>query len=696
MSEPQHQTNDIEQLSIRTVDPATAAARRHRPFAGWLYAVLFIVIDFFCLAILQTGVQMATSDGSELSTASLWDMVRKVGEGNFVLFLNMLVIGLVYLALLMVFNRFWVASPVMVAIALIIAVIEHFKVELRYDVIQPADLSFVSGGNAGELTSFLPDDAAMSFMWAGIVFVVFLALCVWLNHIDGRHGSMIRMTGRARGLGVIVRLLLVIVPCGAIGLYANAVGTTDSWAYHLSRGMGDKPSMWDSVYDAQRNGVLPAFLRAVNPKIMEEPSNYSEQTMQQLVAKYEKEAQSINANRSANLTDGTVIAILSETFSDPQNVPGIALNEDAIPKVHELMNNTTSGRMLSSGYGGGTANLEYMELTGLSMVNFDSSLTSPYQQLVPASSWTPTFNQLWGSPDHSIGIHPYEASMYSRETNYQKFGFSHLYALSGNSIVSHQDKIDDSPYVSDAAAYQETVDKLKTSDDGQFIQVLTMQNHMPYTNWYDNNQFTVTNTEGSPELKSDEIESIETYAKGLNYTDQETIDFLNELDAMDKPITVIFYGDHLPGIYKTAGADSANSIALHETDYFIWSNKASGTQGTKIGDAAYTSPNFFVAQAADYMDAKVSPYLAFLTRLHANIAAMEPPVVNTIQGWDRIPEGNAIYLDDDGQRITYEDMTDTQKEILADYRLIQYDITAGKHYLKDTGFMTLPDNAGTM
>ena len=84
-----------------------------------------------------------------------------------------------------------------------------------------------------------------------------------------------------------------------------------------------------------------------------------------------------------------------------------------------------------------------------------------------------------------------------------------------------------------------------------------------------------------------------------------------------------------------------HSLALHLTDYFIWSNKASSTQGNKASDAAYSSPNFFVAQAAEHMDAEVSPYLAFLTEMHAKIAAMEPPVVNKIQGvgsYSRRPE----------------------------------------------------------
>ncbi|KFI69267.1 sulfatase-like hydrolase/transferase [Bifidobacterium magnum] len=690
--------NSIERLDIKTVDPAQQAMRKHKPFRGWLYAVLFIVIDFLCLAILQIGVSEPTGKSSaETSVAGLGDMITKLfTQGNCVLLLNLLIIGLVYLVVLMVANRFWVASPIMVALALIISVIEHFKMELRYEVVQPADLAFIHNGNAGELTTFMPSDAAATITMAAVVMAVVIALCAWLNHIDGRHGSMIRMSGKAKGLGAIIRILLIVLPVGALGLYTHDVGTTDSWAYHVSRGMGDTPSMWDSVYDAQRNGVLPAFLRVVNPKVMDKPADYSEATMKQIADRYAKEADAINKNRADKLTNSTVIAVLSESLADPDNVPGVTLNEDPMPNIHAIMENTTSGKMLSSGYGGGTANLEYMELTGLSMANFDSSLTSPYQQLVPAESWTPTFNQMWGK-QHSIALHPYEASMYSRESNYKKFGFSHFYALNGGTdVISHQDKLDDSPYVCDKAAYESTLEQVESTKDPQFVQLMTMQNHMPYNNWYKNNEFKATNTEDSPALKESETEAIDTYAKGVQHTDEATADFLERLDSIDKPITVIFYGDHLPGIYKTAGEDSANSIALHETNYFIWSNKASGRQGVKIDDSAYSSPNFFMAQAADQMDAKVSPYLAFLERLHANVAAMEPPVVNTIQGWDRIPEGNNIYLDQDGKEVAYADLDAQAKQLLSDYKLIQYDITAGNHYLKDTSFMSLPDNAGTM
>ena len=301
-----------------------------------------------------------------------------------------------------------------------------------------------------------------------------------------------------------------------------------------------------------------------------------------------------------------------------------------MPNIRKIKASTTSGLMLSSGYGGGTANLEYMGLSGLSMANFDSSLSSPYQQLVPSQHWTPTINQLWGAPANSLGYHPYESSMYSRATNYKKFGFSHFYTLTGPDVIKYQDKIDKSPYVSDKSSYDSALEGIKDGSASKFIQIITMQNHMPYHEWYENNDYTAESTTGTP-LGDDEQQSIETYQKGVEITDQATQEFLDELDALDKPVTVVFYGDHLPGIYSSASEDGNNSLALHLTDYFIWSNKASSTQGNKASDAAYSSPNFFVAQAAEHMDAEVSPYLAFLTEMHAKIAAMEPPVVNKIQ-----------------------------------------------------------------
>ncbi|KFI94050.1 arylsulfatase [Bifidobacterium saguini DSM 23967] len=659
----------------------------HKPFPGWLYGILFVVFDIVAVAALEIGVSSSSTRVQVSSPTVGFGFVSKMWtEGNFVFLLNVILVGLLYLMLLMLFNRFWTASIVIMGAGIIVAAIEHFKVEIRYEAILPADLGFL-GSNTGNMLTFIPAGAHVTILVALGAFAALLAFVLVLRHFDGRKGRMIQTKNMS--LNLTSRLILVLLPLLGFALYCMQVSTTDSWANKLSQGMGDKPSMWDSVYDAQRNGPLVAFTRQLNPKVMEKPDNYSEETMKEVAARYTKTAKQINASRSNNLNDSTVVYVLSESFSDPSRVPGLKVNKDSMPNIRKIKENTTSGLMLSSGYGGGTANLEYMGLSGLSMANFDSSLTSPYQQLVPSAHWTPTINQMWGAPANSLGYHPYESSMYSRATNYKKFGFSHFYTLTGPDVIKYQDKIDDSPYVSDKSSYDSALEGIKSGKSNKFIQIITMQNHMPYHEWYKNNDYTAESTTGTP-LEKDEQESIETYQKGVEITDQATQEFLDELDALDKPVTVVFYGDHLPGIYSSASEDENNSLALHLTDYFIWSNKASSSQGNKTDDAAYSSPNFFVAQAAEHMDAKVSPYLAFLTEMHSKIAAMEPPVVNKIQGWDRIPEGQSIYLDQEGNPMSEEDFDEETKQLLADYKLIQYDITAGKNYLKDTSFMTLP------
>lgn len=678
---------DIEELDIKRARPRTK--RQRKPFPGWLYAVLFLVFDFAAVAILQWGVTMS-STRVELSSplVGLGDLIMKMfTKGNFVLVLNMILVGVVYMVLLMLINRFWVATPVLLAVAIVIAVIEHFKIGIRYEAILPSDLSFL-GSNTGNLMSFVPAGWQWVVLGAVAVFAAIVALCVGLNRIDARHGRMIRAANP--GMAAVTRLLLILCPALFLGVYTMHVGTVGSWANVFSSALGDIPSMWDSVYDAQRNGPVVAFVRQLNPKVMDEPEGYSEETMREVAARYADAADAMNETRSEYLDESTVIFVLNESFSDPSRVPGIELNQEATPEVDAIREQTTGGLMLSSGYGGGTANLEYMSLTGMSMANFNSSLTSPYQQLVPTQRWTTSVNQMWGDPENSLGFHPYEPSMYSRATNYRKFGFSHFYTLEGDDVIAHQDTIDASPYVSDASTYRSVLDEVSSTDANQFISVITMQNHMPYNDWYSDNEFTVTSADGAEPLGEDETREIETYAKGVSLSDKATAEFLDELDAIDKPITVVFYGDHLPGIYSTAGEDQNNSLALHLTDYFIWSNKASTSQGTKNENSDYTSPNYFIAQAAEHMNAKVSPFLAFLTQMHNHVSAMEPPVVNNIQGWDRIPEGQPIYLDADGNPMVETEMDAETRQLLEDYKLIQYDVTAGDGYLKDLGFMDAP------
>lgn len=263
--------------------------------------------------------------------------------------------------------------------------------------------------------------------------------------------------------------------------------------------------------------------------------------MKRVASRYKKDAAIINQNRSEKMTDNTVIMILSESFSDPTRVPGITLTEDPMPNIRQIKNQTTSGIMLSPGYGGGTANIEYQALSGLSMANYDSSLSIAYQQLVPNEKWTPTLNQLWNinnGKQSSVAYHDYYRNMYFRSTNYKKFGFSKFWTVDGTYKLKDLTFIDRDWTASDESLYNHILNDIHKTDKNQFLQVVTMQNHTPYSDWYDNNQFKDANI--SQNLSEMEKNNIDTYTKGVSHTDQSTQAFLNSLNEINRPISVIF------------------------------------------------------------------------------------------------------------------------------------------------------------
>lgn len=674
-------------------------------FSFAFYTIVFIVVTAASVIGLQWSVyteptyakgQVVDDQTKALNSVAgqLTSFVSQIWlHQSYQAWLNFIVLGVLYLTIILVINRFWVATAVFGTLMTVFAIADKIKVELRNEPIIPADLQFITGGNGDSIMSFTTkkDMILINSAVTGVIWLI--VVCVVLQFLDRRRGLIPYTWKRSAFVSVknitamVCRWATAILSVVLCVSFTWGLPVEGSWVKNFATELSDAPQLWNAMGDAAANGPTMNFLRLAHVKIMDKPSGYSKENMEALAKKYAGEAEIINQTRTANLTDNTVIMVLSESFSDPTRVPGVSFAEDPMPQIRAIKSATTSGLMLSPGYGGGTANIEYQALTGLNMANYDSSLSIAYQQLVPKLKWTPTFNQIWNEANgksSSIAFHAYYRTMYLRDSNYKKFGFSKFYAADGKPMLSNLTPIDSGWYASDSSFYSDILANINTDEgSNQFVQSVTMQSHLPYNDWYQNNQFKDSG-DTSSDISDDEKTNIETYAKGVNYTDQATADFLNELDQINRPITVIFYGDHLPGIYSTASEDKHNQIALHETDYFIWSNAASASANTKMDDTTsdYTSSNYFMAQAAEHLNAKVSPYLAFLTEMHAAIPAISVPA----------SAGDAskpVYLDADGNRIQPKNLTTQQKELLHDYQLIQYDLTAGKQYLKNTNFMTV-------
>lgn len=697
------------QFIIRFFQKAHGLWKKRMRFSYAFYTIVFFLLTSAEVIFLQWGMysEPEYEKGTEIDETT--KVLQSVGgqvtrfisqmwlEQKNVCLVSFMGLALIYLALVFVTNRFWIATLVFGVALTAFGVANSIKVQLRNEPIIPADLTFISGGDTGSIMSFVPK-SSQAFVNGAITFVIWFAIIIFaLFVLDGRRRFIYcswryPIANIKIIIGNVFRILAAILSVVLLSAYVIGLGTPGSGTYKWAKDNGYEPQLWNAIGDAQANNPATTFLSLSKVKAMDKPDNYSQKTMQSLAKKYAQEARAINQTRSGELTDNTVIMILSETFSDPIRVPGVSFSLDPIPNIRNIKNTTTSGLMLSPGYGGGTANIEYQALTGLNLANFNDSLIVPYQQLVPNQNNPYSFNQIWMEKygkNASTAVHPFQQSMYLRNINYRKFGFSYLYTLDSKIPLEHTGCIDRSPYVSDSEAYQsilDLLDKQQDSKSSQFLQLITMQNHMPYADYYDNNEFSDANI--SEDLSDGERWNINAYTKGINWTDQETADFLNQLDQIDKPITVIFYGDHLPGIYDTADMDKNNKTVLHETDYFIWSNSVSPSHDTKVNPVttAYTSSNYFMPLAAEHMNAKVSPYLAMLTELQQEVPAMSR-MIGTNGG---IGQGKATYLDHAGNNIKAAALSAKAKRLLKDYKLVQYDQTVGKNYLEGLDFTQVP------
>lgn len=693
------------QLIIKFFRGAHALWKKRHRFSFSFYAIILITLTTFETLFIQWGMYSEPEykkKGEDISEAvkqassivgQLAHFISQIWfDKNYIFLLNLIILAVAYLTLIFIINRFWIATAIFGTVMTVYAVANHIKIESRNEPVLPADLNFITGGNTGQLASFIPQSSQglANTAVSGVIWLV--VICIIMQFIDGRNAVIYcswrhPFTGIKNLAGTLTRIVAACCSFALCFSFVWGFGNEGYWSTDFAKNLGDSPQIWNGLADSTNNGPVVNFLRLAHTKTMDKPNGYSQEAMEKISRKYTEQAKQLNQTRSENMTDNTVIMVLSETFSDPTRVPGVSFSEDPMPNIRHVKAQTTSGLMLSPGYGGGTANIEYQALSGLSMANYSSTLSIAYQQLVPSLKWAPTLNQAWNKANgkgSSIAFHAYNRNMYFRDLNYKKFGFSKFYATDGTPQLKGLRPLDSAWYASDESFYSEVLKKISSSDKKKFYQVVTMQNHMPYENFYPDNQFKDEDT--SSNLQDDEKQNIETYTKGLSYTDQATAEFLNQLNHIDRPITVVFYGDHLPGIYSTAYSSKDNILGLHETDYFIWSNDASKSSGTKLDDAssAYTSSNYFSAQLASHLNAKVSPYLAFLTKMHETIPAISIP---------SSAGGNAdepVYLDAAGNRINNKQLSKEAKTMLHDYQLIQYDMSVGKNYLKDTGFVDLP------
>ena len=421
---------------------------------------------------------------------------------------------------------------------------------------------------------------------------------------------------------------------------------------NLLRKAYNKTALW-IPYSQKMNyyntGFMGGFLYNLPVEAMEKPADYSQVNVERITKKYQKKAKTTSEEKP------NIIYVMSESFSDPSRLNGLEiLGGDPLQDYRTIADQTYSGQMLSQNYGGGTANIEFEALTGFSMELFNAQMTTPYTMLMSDFDSFPSLvGTLKERGYETTAIHPYNTSMYKRKDVYETFGFDQFL---DEKTMKHTDKLENNPYISDAAAYQEIFDQLDKNKKPQFLHLVTMQTHMPYENKYSNIPYLV---------KGDDSLSVRAYLQDIAYSSQALKDFLKKLDDLPERTLVVFWGDHLPGIYSDDIQKKNQGHLLHETEFLMYDNrhKLNRQQVT-------TSPFYFAADLFQQGRLQMTGFQNLLVTLQKEFPAFEKGMYYQSGQWFKEARFNQ-----------------KQEKIYQEYQMIQYDITAGHQYsLKENFF----------
>ncbi|NTM03784.1 LTA synthase family protein [Enterococcus faecium] len=516
----------------------------------------------------------------------------------------------------------------------------YMKMSYRQEPIYPDDLKMITEiGLLKDMTGTMLFTVILAA--AGTV----LGLFCWYMFRSLKKGRRFQL----------IRLTTLLVAIGLLGYISN-FNNPDN----LLRKAYNKTALW-IPYSQKMNyyntGFIGGFLYNLKVEPMDEPEGYSKAKIKEITEKYQKLAD--EKNKAVEEESPNIVFVMSESFSDPSRLNGVEVSGEPLADYYEVADQAYSGNMLSQNYGGGTANIEFEALTGFSMALFNAQLTTPYTMLVPKMDQLPSIVSALNAQSYqTTAIHPYNTSMYKREDVYQTLGFDQFIS---ERTMTYTDTIENNPYISDESAYKEVMTLLKEEKAPQFIHLVTMQTHMPYNGKYDRLGYSAEISDGSGTL------DLENYLQDISYSSAALKQFTEELKNLSRRTLVVFWGDHLPGIYSDTIQAKNDKQTLHETQFLMFDSK--GKLEKQTTQDAITSPFYFAANLMEQTNQTTNGFYQLLLSLEQELPAFERELYYQNGQWYKEAQFNR-----------------SQQEIYDEYQLIQYDIVAGKQYSLADGF----------
>ena len=428
------------------------------------------------------------------------------------------------------------------------------------------------------------------------------------------------------------------------------------WMFFCTNTVSDagiSPSMWTT----RGNGLALNFSLCVRYSWVQPPSGYSTAAVDALAEEYPSDDAAVETSggitRPVNL-----IVIMNESFSDLSVLPGVETNQDAMPFLRSLEENTIKGYAYSSVFGGTTANSEYEFLTG-NTTAFLPAGTVPYHMYI-SSNEPGLARQMGDLGYYTVAMHPYYSSGWNRVAVYNDMGFDEKHFLEDFTYDEDEDIIRE--YLSDQANYENVIARYEAKEEGQplFLFNVTMQNHSGYTGEWTNLPREVWLT-GDMEGKYD---TVDQYLSLIYQSDQAFEYLIDYFSQVEEPTMICLFGDHQPQVdgdfyTETLGEEVdflAPDVAQKKqmVPFLIWAN-----YDIPERERVSLSLNYLSAYLTEVAGLPQTGYQQYLKDLW-----QELPIVNTVGYVDG--EGNWVHTSD------AENLSPTAQTTLDEYKRVLY------------------------
>ncbi|MDA1529790.1 LTA synthase family protein [Bacillus cereus group sp. TH260-2LC] len=568
---------------------------------------------------------------------------------NMQFILSFVVIYAIYILVYNLIGKVFLSMILTSCTLVILGIVNYLKLIFRGDPLYPSDFTQIM-----HMQSVIP--MVMDYFSWSYIFVIILSIvaCIVAGIYMRRYIQNVKTH-----LGI--RALLVVGSIFVLYAYGNFANTFMNKVFQKS---GVDFVLWDQNENYASNGFVLGFISNLDTTVMEKPKNYSKENMLQIANDIKKQY-SGNIGSQKKKEKPNIIFVMSESFWDPTKATNLSFSEDPVPNLHHYIENFPGGQTISPTFGGNTANVEFEALTSYSMSLLKPG-SIPYQQVITNKKEIPSIpTALKKEGYYTSAIHSFGRTFFKRDDVYKVLGFDKFNA------ADTMENVDvDGDYISDLAMSKEIIAELEKQKQPTFIHAVTMQNHFPFTEGrFGENLIEISGLENE-ESKGE----LETYTEGVRRSDEALQYLIEQLDNLDRPTLLVFFGDHLPSLgtnksfykengYITNEKTPSERLAMAQTPLLMYANFDMPNDNLGV-----VSPIYFSNLIFDYAGLNKSLFYQFLSGFYKEI-----PVLR-----------DELKVDKNGEVIN--DLTKKQKEMLEQYKMLQYDLLVGNQYSKDILF----------